>query len=110
MPEISILERYQGSLLGLAIGDAMGAPLEFKRPGSFKPVHSMVGGGAFGLKPGEWTDDTSLALCLAESLINCKGFDLKDQLTRYCDWYHNGHLSCNGGDFPALLFIFSFNP
>ncbi|WP_281175250.1 ADP-ribosylglycohydrolase family protein [Methanogenium cariaci] len=50
----------------------------------------------FCLNPGEWTDDTSMALCLAESLINCKGFDPKDQLVRYGDWYHNGHLSSNG--------------
>lgn len=93
---ITPLERYRGSLIGLAIGDAMGVPLEFKPPGTFRPVHAMVGGGPFGLKSGEWTDDTSMALCLAESLIRCTGFDLKDQLARYCDWYHNGHLSSNG--------------
>ncbi|NCP10121.1 ADP-ribosylglycohydrolase family protein, partial [bacterium] len=61
--------RYQGCLLGLATGDAMGTTVEFKRPGSFAPVTDMAGGGAFRLKPGEWTDDTSMALCLAESLI-----------------------------------------
>ncbi|GAB7015851.1 ADP-ribosylglycohydrolase family protein [Methanogenium cariaci] len=92
----STLERYHGSLLGLAIGDAMGVPLEFKPPGSFTPVNAMIGEGVFCLNPGEWTDDTSMALCLAESLINCKGFDPKDQLVRYGDWYHNGHLSSNG--------------
>ena len=96
---IKPLERYRGSLLGLAIGDVMGAPVEFERPGSFRPIHTMIGGGKFGLKPGEWTDDTSMALCLAESLIICKGFDMKDQLARYCDWYHNGHLSSNGENF-----------
>lgn len=97
--KITNIDRYQGSLLGLAIGDAMGAPLEFKRPGDFIPVSEMVGGGDFNLNPGEWTDDTSMALCLAESLISCKGFDLKDQLERYCDWYRNGHLSSNGKNF-----------
>ena len=96
MPKPSPLERYHGSLLGLAIGDAMGVPLEFKTPGTFTPVTEMTGGGSFDLKPGEWTDDTSLALCLAESLITCKEFDPKDQLMRYSDWYHNGHLSSNG--------------
>ncbi len=99
MTEPSNLERYHGSLLGLAIGDAMGVPLEFRRPGSFTPVNEMIGGGSFGLNPGDWTDDTSMALCLAESLINCKGFDPKDQLARYGDWYHNGHLSSNGNCF-----------
>ena len=94
--KITTLERYRGSLLGLAIGDAMGATLEFKPPGTFTPITTMIGGGPFGLKPGEWTDDTSMALCLADSLIHCTGFDLKDQLTRYYDWYRNGHLSSNG--------------
>ena len=93
---ITTLERYQGSLIGLAVGDAMGVPLEFKPPGTFLSVHAMIGGGPFRLMPGEWTDDTSLALCLAESLIHCTGFDMKDQLRRYSDWYHNGHLSSNG--------------
>lgn len=96
MSEPSPIERYHGSLLGLAIGDAMGVPLEFSQPGSFTPVNAMIGGGPFGLNPGEWTDDTSMALCLAESLIVCKEFDPKDQLARYGDWYRNGHLSSNG--------------
>ena len=69
------IDRYRGSLLGLACGDALGTTLEFKSPGTFKPVTDIVGGGPFRLKPGEWTDDTSMALCLAESLIECKGFD-----------------------------------
>jgi len=99
MYEPSPPERYQGSLLGLAIGDAMGAPLEFSPPGTFSPVTEMTSGGPFGLNPGEWTDDTSMALCLAESLINCRGFDPKDQLARYRDWYHNGHLSSTGDCF-----------
>ena len=57
------LDRYRGSILGLAVGDALGAPVEFKRPGSFEPVTDMSPGGAFRLRPGQWTDDTSLALC-----------------------------------------------
>ena len=90
------LDRYRGSILGLAVGDALGAPVEFKRPGSFKPVTTMTSGGAFGLRPGEWTDDTSLALCLAESLVETNGFDLIDQLERYVRWYRDGHLSSTG--------------
>ena len=62
-------DRYRGSLLGLAAGDALGTTVEFKMPGSFKPVETIVGGGLFGLKPGEWTVDTSMALCLAASLV-----------------------------------------
>jgi ADP-ribosylglycohydrolase len=51
-------------MLGLAAGDALGTTLEFTRPGSFEPLTDMVDGGPFALKPGEWTDDTSMALCL----------------------------------------------
>ena len=74
----------------------MGAAHEFKPPGSFKPVTDMVGGGPFDLKAGEWTDDTSMALCLAESLIECKGFDPLDQLNRYDKWYREGYMSVIG--------------
>jgi ADP-ribosylglycohydrolase len=83
-------------MLGLAVGDALGTTLEFKLPGSFKPIDDMVGGGPFGLEPGQWTDDTSMALCLAESLIEQKGFNPTDQLQKYLAWYRNGHLSSTG--------------
>ena len=72
--------KFSGCLVGLAIGDALGAPIEFKKGGSFKPVNDFIGGGMFNLNPGEFTDDTSLALCLAESLTRCNGFDAKDQM------------------------------
>jgi ADP-ribosyl-[dinitrogen reductase] hydrolase len=90
------IERYRGCLLGLAAGDAVGTTLEFKAPGSFRPLDDMVGGGPFGLEPGQWTDDTSMALCLADSLIECQGFDPVDQLERYVRWFRQGYLSCNG--------------
>lgn len=60
-------------MVGLATGDALGTTLEFSIPGSFKPIKEIEGGGPFSLQPGEWTDDTSMALCLAESLIEKKG-------------------------------------
>src|SRR4051794_19459334 len=90
------LERYRGFLLGLATGDALGAPLEGFPPGSFTPVKGMIGGGFHGLEPGYWTDDTALALCLAESLIKRRGFDPVDQLERYVRWFREGHLSSTG--------------
>ena len=89
----------RGALIGLAVGDAVGTTVEFQRPGSFLPVTDMVGGGPFRLKPGEWTDDTSMALCLAESLIECRGFDARDQMTRYVRWWRHGHLSSTGRSF-----------
>ena len=87
------INKYKGSLLGLAVGDALGAPLEFSKPDKFEPINDFVGGGHFKLKPGEFTDDTSLALCLAESLSRCKGFDAKDQMETYWKWFADGHLS-----------------
>ena len=88
--------RFRGCLLGLACGDAVGTTVEFKARGTFKPVTDMVGGGPFRLKAGEWTDDTSMALCLAESLIEIGSFDPKDQMERYCRWMDEGYLSSNG--------------
>jgi len=90
------LEYAQGCLAGLAVGDALGTTLEFTTPGSFKPLTDMTGGGPFRLKAGQWTDDTSMALCLAESLIECRGFDLKDQMEHYVRWWLDGHLSATG--------------
>lgn len=96
---MQLIERYKGALLGLATGDALGTTLEFRAPGSFEPIDDMVGGGPFKLSPGYWTDDTSMALCLAESLIEQQGFDAADQMTRYVRWWQEGHLSSTGSCF-----------
>jgi len=93
------LDRCFGCLLGLAAGDALGTTLEFKSPGTFEPITDMVGGGPFQLEAGQWTDDTSMALCLAESLIECDGFDARDQMERYVRWWREGHLSPTGDCF-----------
>ena len=93
MSEAARRDRFRGCLLGLAAGDALGTTLEFKPPGSFEPIDDMVGGGPFCLRPGQWTDDTSMALCLATSLIECGGFDATDQMQRYVCWWHEGYLS-----------------
>lgn len=89
------IDRARGCLLGLAIGDAIGTTVEFKPRGSFPPVTDMVGGGPFRLKAGEWTDDTSMALCLGASLL-ATGFNLRDQITRYVRWHREGYMSSNG--------------
>ena len=91
--------RFRGCLLGLACGDAVGTAVEFMLKGSFEPVADMVGGGPFGLRPGEWTDDTSMALCLAVSLLKTGGFHPRDQMERYCRWREEGYLSSNGDCF-----------
>lgn len=99
--ETDARNRYRGAMVGLAVGDALGTTIEFSRPGHFKPVSDMVGGGPFGLAPGQWTDDTSMALCLAESLIQCADFDADDQMRRYLRWYREGYLSSTGHCFDV---------
>jgi ADP-ribosyl-[dinitrogen reductase] hydrolase len=94
-----LIDRYRGALLGLAAGDALGTTLEFRHPGTFKPLIDIVGGGPFNLEPGQWTDDTSMALCLAESLLERNGFDPVDQLQRYVRWFRQGHHSSTGSCF-----------
>ncbi len=89
-------DRFRGCLLGLAVGDALGTTVEFRPRGSFPPLTDMVGGGPFYLQPGQWTDDTSMALCLATSLLECGGFDARDQMERYCRWAETGYLSSTG--------------
>ncbi|PSD29801.1 ADP-ribosylglycohydrolase, partial [Stenotrophomonas maltophilia] len=90
------IDHFRGALLGLACGDAVGTTLEFKPRGSFIPITDMVGGGPFQLQPGQWTDDTSMAMCLAESLVRCDTLDVHDQMNRYANWYQHGYWSATG--------------
>ncbi|MBS1848421.1 MAG: ADP-ribosylglycohydrolase family protein [Actinobacteria bacterium] len=89
-------DRAIGALVGLAVGDAVGTTLEFKQPGSFEPITDMVGGGPFRLQPGEWTDDTSMAMCLAESILDTDEIDPADELRRYVAWCDDGYWSSTG--------------
>lgn len=95
-PVRGLRERFQGSMLGLAVGDALAAATQYRRAGSFAPVGDLLGGGPFDLPRGAWSDDTAMALCLAESLADREGFDAADQLTRYGRWQREGHLSATG--------------
>ncbi|SEU09302.1 ADP-ribosylglycohydrolase family protein [Variovorax sp. OV084] len=99
------IERYRGCLLGLACGDAVGTTVEFRTRGTFAPVTGMQGGGPFGLIAGEWTDDTSMTLCLAASLIHRKGFNAVDQMNRYCNWRSVGYMSSTGQCFDIGLTV-----
>ncbi len=89
-------DRAIGALLGLAVGDAVGTTLEFERRDQCPPLTDMVGGGPFRLKPGEWTDDTSMALCLADSLLACRVLDESDLMRRFVGWWQDGQNSHNG--------------
>lgn len=93
---VQVEDRARGALLGLATGDAVGTTVEFRERGTFQPLTDMVGGGPFRLRPGQWTDDTSMALCLADSLLTQGRFDPEDQLKRYLRWMREGYLSSTG--------------
>jgi len=88
--------RFQGGLLGLATCDALAAGTQFRRPGTFTPVGDLLGGGPFDLPRGAWSDDTAMALCLAESLLEARGCNIADQRARYARWQREGHLSATG--------------
>jgi ADP-ribosyl-[dinitrogen reductase] hydrolase len=90
-------DRFLGCLVGLAVGDAYGTTYEFTNRLRM-PIElpdEIIGGGPFNMKPGEWTDDTSMALCLAESLVE-KGWDIDDQMKRYIKWWQEGYNSVKG--------------
>lgn len=93
---MKLVDRYRGCMVGLAVGDALGTTLEFKKPGTFLPIDDIVGGGQFHLKAGEWTDDTAMTLCQAESLIECHGFNARDLMKRFVRWFRQGHMTTHG--------------
>jgi ADP-ribosyl-[dinitrogen reductase] hydrolase len=95
----AIKDRATGALLGLAVGDALGTTLEFKTRDSYPPLTDMVGGGPFRLQPGQWTDDTAMALALADSLATNGSLDEADLMRRFVRWHEHGEYSCTGSCF-----------
>lgn len=73
---IARVDRARGILLGTAAGDALGAPYEFQPARGPELDVAMIGGGSLGWAPGEWTDDTSMAVAIAE--VAATGADLRD--------------------------------
>ena len=105
MPAPTLRLRYLGAMLGLATGDTLGTTVEFSPRNSFTPLTTMIGGGPFNLQPGQWTDDTSMALCLAESLIIKGEFNATDQMARYLNWWQWGYLSSTGTCFDIGMTV-----
>ena len=101
----ALRDRARGALLGLAVGDALGTTLEFKPKDSYQPLTSIQGGGPFGLKAGEWTDDTSMALALGTSLAENGGLDERDLMERFCAWAEKGDYSHNGRCFDIGMTV-----
>lgn len=103
----AITDRASGALLGLAIGDAVGTTLEFTQRDSYPRLTDMIGGGPFRLQPGQWTDDTSMALALADSLLANETFDPEDLMRRFVAWRDNGEYSCTGTCFDIGITVSS---
>lgn len=97
-----MINKKKGTYFGLIIGDALGAPLEFVRR-DFKNISDMTTGGYHNVSKGEWTDDTSMMLAIANSLINLKTFSLEDQLKEYVKWFKNGKYSTRNNCFDIGL-------
>ena len=94
-----IRDRAMGAFLGLAVGDALGTTLEFRGRDREPRLVDIVGGGPFGLSPGCWTDDTAMALALADSLLAKETLDCRDLMDRFVAWWRNGEYSCTGSCF-----------
>ncbi|MCA3573741.1 MAG: ADP-ribosylglycohydrolase family protein [Aestuariivirga sp.] len=103
--EEGLRDRARGALLGLAVGDALGTTLEFTARDSYEPLTTIVGGGPFRLKAGEWTDDTSMALALGASLVEKGGLDERDLMERFCAWAERGEYSHNGRCFDIGMTV-----
>lgn len=93
---MSLQNKFLGSFLGMAVGDALGAPVEFEVRDTYAPITEMRAGGPFNLKTGQWTDDTSLALCIAKSLIENNKFVPEDIIKKFHQWFRHGYMSCTG--------------
>jgi len=95
-------ERVSSGLAGMAIGDALGVPVEFESRASLAadPVTGMRSGGVWKTEGGTWSDDTSLALCLAESIVE-RGFDPEDSGRRSLAWLDEGLWSARGSVFDV---------
>ena len=89
-------DKALGALIGLAVGDALGAPLEFRRRDTLPRVVNMIGGGPFHLGPGDWTDDTSMAIAMANAIIEDRELVGENVMRRFVDWFRNGAYSHNG--------------
>ena len=97
--ETTIITEIKSALFGVAVGDALGVPVEFNSRQTIakNPVTDMVGFGTYNLPPGTWSDDSSLAFCLAEALT--QGFELKTIGQNFVNWYNHNFWTPRGNVF-----------
>ncbi len=98
------LERIKGSLYGIATGDALGAPLEGVTKSRVK-ITEMIGGGTDHLRPGQWTDETQMTLCLLEGLLEDGGYALEKVIKKYLDWWKQKPIGIGKGCNLSLDFL-----
>lgn len=115
LPETAVLrDRFRGTLLGTAVGEALGAPANFltvdQIAAKYGLITEMMGGGCLGVKPGETTDATEMMLCLAESLADVGGYDAEDVMDRYLAWFESVPLDMSLAVRTALLSYRSGTP
>lgn len=92
-------DRALGAMLGLAVGDAVGTTLEFAARDTRPRLTDMVGGGPFNLEPGQWTDDTAMALALMNSLLVEPTLNETHLMESFAAWHEQGQFSCTGSCF-----------
>lgn len=97
MKDIKVKDRAKGMLWGLLVGDALGSPIQFSGKDSHPWITEMVDCPVFGLPPGYWTDDGSMALCIMDSYLRAGGYDLKDIGDTFVKWLFEGYLSSIDG-------------
>ncbi len=90
MEQISLEERALGAFLGMAVGDALGATVEFLTRSEIAAKYGthcrMVGGGWLKLKPGQVTDDTQMAIHLGRAILGADGWDLQLVCEQFAEW------------------------
>ena len=90
------VNRLRSAVYGIAIGDALGLPVQFLPRDSYPEVTEMIKGSELPWPAGTWSDDTSLTLATVDSLLTCEGVDIPDMRARFEDWLENGTYTPDG--------------
>ena len=90
----------KSAIYGLAVGDALGVPFEFKKRGTFT-CNGMTGYGTWDQAPGTWSDDTSMTLGTLDSIKETGRIDCEDMRRRFCDWLHRDAYTAGGETFDV---------
>lgn len=98
--ETATMDKLKSAIYGLAVGDALGVPFEFRERGTFR-CEGMTGYGTWNRAPGTWSDDTSMTLATLDSIKEKKCIDTLDMTSRFCDWLYRGKYTADGDTFDV---------